>query len=86
MNPAAVDVNIHPSKREVKFRDDRAVRQFVTAAVRDTLLHFHAPGGPESQTPTAAPAIPQAGTRIATSAPKPAEELALAWVAVPAGI
>ena len=42
MDPAAVDVNIHPSKREVKFRNDRAVRQIVTQAIRQTLLNYHA--------------------------------------------
>jgi DNA mismatch repair protein MutL len=41
INPAAVDVNIHPSKREVKFHQERQVRQLVTQAVRETLLKFH---------------------------------------------
>jgi DNA mismatch repair protein MutL len=50
IDPAAVDVNIHPSKREVKFRDERAVRGFVTNAVRDALLSFHR----ESATPASA--------------------------------
>ena len=42
INPAAVDVNIHPAKREVKFHREREVRQRVAEAVRDALLAFHA--------------------------------------------
>ena len=41
LDPAQVDVNIHPAKREVKFHHERAVRGFVTQAIRDTLLRFH---------------------------------------------
>jgi DNA mismatch repair protein MutL len=41
INPAAVDVNIHPAKREVKFHREFEIRKFVTQAVRDTLLGFH---------------------------------------------
>ena len=41
LDPAQVDVNIHPAKREVKFHHERAVRTFVTQAIRDTLLNFH---------------------------------------------
>ncbi|MCI0746395.1 MAG: DNA mismatch repair endonuclease MutL [Verrucomicrobia subdivision 3 bacterium] len=41
IDPAAVDVNIHPAKREVKFHQERAVRQHVTDAIRETLLSFH---------------------------------------------
>ena len=41
INPAAVDVNIHPSKREVKFHREFEVRKFVAQAVRDSLLAFH---------------------------------------------
>lgn len=51
IDPSHVDVNIHPAKREVKFHDDRAVRQFVTEAIRRTLLKFHA--GPASPRPAA---------------------------------
>jgi DNA mismatch repair protein MutL len=43
MDPAAVDVNIHPAKREVKFHREAEVRRLVAQAVRQTLLEFHAP-------------------------------------------
>jgi DNA mismatch repair protein MutL len=48
IDPAAVDVNIHPAKREVKFHQEGEVRRFVADAVRQTLLSFHSPG-PELQ-------------------------------------
>jgi DNA mismatch repair protein MutL len=41
INPAAVDVNIHPAKREVKFHREFEIRKFVAQAVRETLLAFH---------------------------------------------
>lgn len=41
IDPAAVDVNIHPAKREVKFHREADVRRLVAQAVRQTLLEFH---------------------------------------------
>jgi len=41
IDPAAVDVNIHPAKREVKFHREAEVRRFVAQAIRQTLLNFH---------------------------------------------
>ena len=41
-HPRLVDVNIHPTKREVRFRDDRAVRAALRDVVRERLERLHA--------------------------------------------
>ena len=42
VDPAKLDVNIHPQKTEIKFEDDAAIFQILQAAVRETLGRHNA--------------------------------------------
>lgn len=40
IDPSSIDVNIHPTKTEIKFEDERAIWQILHAAVRESLGKF----------------------------------------------
>ena len=40
LDPAQVDVNVHPTKQEIKFEDEKIVYAFVQAAIRHALAQF----------------------------------------------
>lgn len=40
-DPATIDVNIHPTKTEIKFEDERSVWQIMLASVREALGRFN---------------------------------------------
>ncbi len=41
IDPASIDINIHPTKTEIKFEDERSIWQILMASVRESLGRFN---------------------------------------------
>ena len=67
LDPREVDVNVHPAKREVRFRDPASVREAIVEAVQRTLES----GRVEWQRKFNAPAAPAAGLPPGPGATRP---------------
>ncbi|MCL3779951.1 DNA mismatch repair endonuclease MutL [Prolixibacteraceae bacterium JC049] len=41
IDPASIDINIHPTKTEIKFEDEQVIFQFIIAALRESLGKYN---------------------------------------------
>ena len=69
MDPAWVDVNVHPAKREVRFRDEARVRNFLIESVLAVLRSHGGDGLPAQTVPAVAPLVAGVAPVVSIAAP-----------------
>lgn len=74
VDPSRIDVNIHPTKTEIKFEDESSLWKIISAAVRESLGRFNAAPSldfdDDLQLPVDIPVMETSGGNVPVSAPR----------------